>query len=52
MIIRSAAEREVQARRMVFNVIMNNQVDHAKNFAFTLNQAEEWQVSPAYDLTF
>lgn len=52
MITRSAAEREIQARRMVFNVIMNNQDDHAKNFAFTLNQAEEWQVSPAYDLTF
>lgn len=52
MITRSVAEREIQARRMVFNVIMNNQDDHAKNFAFTLNQAEEWQVSPAYDLTF
>jgi len=52
MITRSAAEREVQARRMVFNVIMNNQDDHAKNFAFTLNQAEKWQVSPAYGLTF
>lgn len=51
MVTRSAVEREVQARRMVFNVIMNNQDDHAKNFAFTLNQNEEWQVSPAYDLT-
>lgn len=52
MITRSVAEREIQARRMVFNVIMNNQDDHAKNFAFTLNQNREWQVSPAYDLTF
>ena len=52
MVTRSAKEREVQARRMVFNVIMNNQDDHAKNFAFILNEKEEWQVSPAYDLTF
>ncbi|ADU72239.1 type II toxin-antitoxin system HipA family toxin [Pantoea sp. At-9b] len=51
MITRSMVEREIQARRMVFNVIMNNQDDHAKNFAFVLNQQEEWQVSPAYDLT-
>lgn len=51
MITRSAVEREIQARRMVFNVIMNNQDDHAKNFAFVLNQQQEWRVSPAYDLT-
>ncbi|MDF7662285.1 type II toxin-antitoxin system HipA family toxin [Erwiniaceae bacterium L1_54_6] len=51
MITRSVREREIQARRMVFNVIMNNQDDHAKNFAFILNQNAEWQVSPAYDLT-
>jgi serine/threonine-protein kinase HipA len=37
---------------MVFNVIMYNQDDHAKNFAFILNENEEWQVSPAYELTF
>ncbi|MBK0093277.1 HipA domain-containing protein [Erwinia sp. S59] len=30
---------------------MNNQDDHERNFAFTLNKNEEWQVSPAYDLT-
>lgn len=52
MVTRSVKQREVQARRMVFNVIMNNQDDHAKNFAFTLNENKEWQVSPAYDLTF
>ncbi|ROR09965.1 type II toxin-antitoxin system HipA family toxin [Erwinia sp. JUb26] len=52
MITRSATEREAQARRMVFNVIVNNQDDHAKNFAFSLNQNEEWRLSPAYDITF
>ena len=45
-------EREIQARRMVFNVLMNNRDDHAKNFSFVLNEEGEWKVSPAYDLTF
>lgn len=52
MLTRSAAEREVQARRMVFNVLMNNRDDHAKNFAFIMDAAGDWRVSPAYDLTF
>lgn len=52
LITRSVVEREVQARRMVFNVIMNNRDDHAKNFSFILNREGEWKVSPAYDLTF
>lgn len=52
LITRSVSERECQARRMVFNVLMNNRDDHAKNFSFILNEESEWQVSPAYDLTF
>jgi len=52
MVTRSAVAREAQARRMVFNVVMHNQDDHAKNFAFMLNDQQTWQVSPAYDLTF
>lgn len=52
LITRSVVEREVQARRMVFNVIMNNRDDHAKNFSFILSEEGEWKVSPAYDLTF
>ncbi|MBK0127734.1 hypothetical protein IAE30_28760 [Pantoea sp. S61] len=31
---------------------MNNQDEHERNFAFTLNKNEECPVSPAYDLTF
>ncbi|EHD22401.1 type II toxin-antitoxin system HipA family toxin [Brenneria nigrifluens DSM 30175 = ATCC 13028] len=49
---RSVAEREVQARRMVFNVLMHNRDDHVKNFAFLLNEEKSWVVSPAFDLTF
>lgn len=38
--------------RTVFNVIFNNRDDHTKNIAFLLNQQRQWQLSPAYDLTF
>ncbi len=43
---------EEQFRRAVFNVIARNQDDHVKNIAFLMNQAGEWSMSPAYDLTY
>lgn len=39
-------------RRMVFNIAMCNRDDHVKNFAFLLDDADEWQLTPAFDLTF
>lgn len=36
-------------RQMVFNVLIKNRDDHAKNFSFQLIN-EEWRLSPAYDL--
>ncbi|HRK29779.1 MAG TPA: type II toxin-antitoxin system HipA family toxin [Tepidisphaeraceae bacterium] len=39
-------------RRMVFNIVAHNRDDHAKNFAFVMNPAGEWSLSPAYDLTY
>lgn len=39
-------------RRMVFNVAAHNRDDHVKNFAFLMDEAGEWTVSPAYDLVF
>jgi serine/threonine-protein kinase HipA len=36
-------------RLMVFNVLIKNRDDHAKNFAFQLID-NEWRLSPAYDL--
>ena len=40
-------------RWMVFNVCAHNRDDHAKNFAFILDEATgEWSLTPAYDLTF
>ena len=39
-------------RLMVFNIAAHNRDDHAKNFAFVMNDLGEWSMSPAYDLTF
>lgn len=36
-------------RLMVFNVVISNRDDHAKNFSFQLIDGE-WKLSPAYDL--
>jgi serine/threonine-protein kinase HipA len=43
---------EEMFRRMVFNVAARNQDDHTKNIAFLMNEKSEWQLSPAYDLTY
>jgi serine/threonine-protein kinase HipA len=37
--------------RMVFNVLAHNRDDHAKNHALLL-RGDNWEASPAYDLTF
>ena len=39
-------------RRMVFNCLAVNQDDHVKNVSFIMNRSGQWQLSPAYDLTF
>ena len=36
-------------RQMVFNILIKNMDDHAKNFSFMLKN-NTWQLSPAYDL--
>ena len=38
--------------RAVFNAALSVRDDHSKNFAFTLDQTNQWDVSPAYDLTY
>lgn len=38
--------------RMVFNVAAANHDDHSKNHAFVLRPGGEWQLSPAYDITY
>lgn len=39
-------------RRMVFNVLIDNQDDHAKNFSFIYDDVNRtYRLSPAYDIT-
>ena len=39
-------------RRMVFNVAAANHDDHSKNHSFLLRENGQWQLSPAYDITY
>lgn len=43
---------EQQFRRTVFNVIGRNQDDHTKNISFLMNKNGDWNLSPAYDITY
>ena len=45
----SPQQVEQMFRRMVFNVLIENKDDHAKNFSF-IWQDGKWRLSPAYDL--
>lgn len=51
---RSNAEDTAQMyRRMCFNVFAHNRDDHAKNFSWLYDSAQDcWHPSPAYDLTW
>jgi len=42
-------DRESLFRRMVYNVLMNNEDDHLRNHAF-LHKEEGWRLSPLYDI--
>lgn len=37
---------------MAFNILARNQDDHVKNIAFLMDQAGNWFLSPAYDMTY
>jgi serine/threonine-protein kinase HipA len=39
-------------RRMVFNIMGRNCDDHSKNFSFLLKEGDDWELAPAYDVTF
>jgi serine/threonine-protein kinase HipA len=41
---------EEQFRRIIFNLVGCNQDDHVKNFAFQMDRAGVWSLTPAYDL--
>ena len=46
------AQIEEQFRRMAFNVIARNQDDHVKNIAYLMDKQGQWQLSPAFDITY
>jgi serine/threonine-protein kinase HipA len=39
-------------RRAAFNVIGRNQDDHVKNIAFLMDRAGNWELAPAFDITY
>jgi serine/threonine-protein kinase HipA len=39
-------------RRMIFNIIARNHDDHTKNHAFLMNGSGEWELAPAYDISY
>ena len=45
----SPQQVEQMFRRMVYNVLIENKDDHAKNFTFLCRDGK-WQLAPAYDL--
>ncbi|MEL7049442.1 MAG: HipA domain-containing protein, partial [Pseudomonadota bacterium] len=52
LLTRDVREVENMFRLAAFNVLAHNRDDHSKNFSFLMNEAGEWRLSPAYDLTF
>ena len=44
--------REEVFRRMAFNVLARNCDDHSKNLSFLMKQGGQWELAPAYDLTY
>lgn len=48
---RNMTEVKKMFRLAVFNVLVHNRDDHAKNFSFLMDLGV-WKVAPAYDLTF
>lgn len=48
----SAVQVEEQFRRAVFNMFAINRDDHSKNHGYVMANDGEWELSPAYDLTY
>ena len=49
---RDERELKTAVQRCVFNVLMNNRDDHARNMAFLLDRNKTWRLAPPYDLTY
>jgi serine/threonine-protein kinase HipA len=47
---RNAAQMRELFRRMVFNILIDNTDDHEKNHALLVDDAGQYELSPAYDV--
>jgi len=45
-----AAQMQELFRRMVFNILIDNTDDHEKNHVLLVNDAQQWELSPAFDV--
>ena len=52
MCTRDIRQKAVAFERALFNVICHNRDDHTKNFAYHMSKDGQWQLSPAYDVTY
>lgn len=50
-LVGTIAVKEEIFRRLVFNVLACNQDDHARNWAFLMDESGNWSLAPSYDLT-
>jgi serine/threonine-protein kinase HipA len=51
-ITRHADDLHAAFRRMVFNVLASNRDDHTRQHSYLMDQAGQWRLAPAYDLTY
>ncbi|AXH16475.1 hypothetical protein CP985_14140 [Malaciobacter mytili LMG 24559] len=51
-VCKSQEDVEEMYRRMIFNILIFNFDDHAKNFAYLMDKDGNWKISPAYDITY
>lgn len=49
---RDQRELKKAVQRCVFNILMNNRDDHAKNLSFLMEADGSWRLAPPYDLTY
>lgn len=46
------SQNKLAFERAVFNVAFNNRDDHPKNFSYLMDSKGQWQLAPAYDVTY
>lgn len=47
-----SSQKKLAFERAVFNVAFNNRDDHPKNFSYLMSSKGQWQLAPAYDVTY